>query len=66
MREEDFQNKEKLNDKVEDLPLSPQKKAELKSALEEFYDRRTLESKPNPNDFSLKFENGILTLNSHS
>lgn len=66
MREEDILNKEKLNDKIENLPLSSQQKIQLKSALEEFYDRRTLESKPNPNDFYLKLENGLLILSSHS
>ncbi len=66
LREEDFQNKEKLNDKVDNLPLNSQEKTELKSALEEFYDRRTLESKPNPNDFNLKIEDGLLILASQS
>lgn len=66
LREEDFQNKEKLNNKVDNLPLSSQQKTELKSALEEFYDRRTLESKPNPNDFNLKIEDWLLVLTSQS
>ena len=66
LREEDFQNKEKLTNQVENLPLNSQEKSELKSALEEFYDRRTLESKPNPNDFNLEFENWLLILTSQS
>ena len=66
MREEDFQNKETLNNKVDDLPLNAQKKSELKTALEEFYDERTIESKPNINDFYLAIEeNNILILKTH-
>ena len=65
MREEDFQNKEKLNGKVNSLPLNDQQKSELKTALESFYDERTIASKPNPNDFDLKIENWKLVLTSH-
>ena len=66
MREEDFQNKEKLNNKVDELPLEPNKKSNLKSALERFYDERTIESKPSVDDFSLDLEwNNILIIKSH-
>ena len=65
MREEDFQNIENLNNQVDNLPLDSQKKSELKTALEEFYNERTLESKPNLNNFHLKFENGSLILKSN-
>ena len=65
MREIDFTNKEKLNSKVDALPLNDQQKSELKTALESFYDERTISSKPNPNDFDLKIENWKLVLTSH-
>ena len=64
-REEDFKNKEAINNKVDDLPLNSEKKSELKEALESFYDERSIDSKPNPNDFSLKIENGLLILRSN-
>ena len=65
MREIDFTNIEKLNSKVDNLPLNDQQKSELKTALESFYDERTIASKPNPNDFDLKMENGLLILRSN-
>ena len=66
IREVDFKNKEALNNKVDSLALDPQKKSNLKSALETFYDERTIESKPNVDDFSLDLEaNHVLIIKSH-
>ena len=65
MRKIDLENKETLNKKVDNLSLDSQKKSELKTALEEFYDERTIASKPNPNDFDLKIEDKFLILKSN-
>ena len=62
MREVDFTKKEKLDSKVDNLPIDNQKKSELKTALESFYDERTIANKPDPDDFDLKMENGLLIL----
>ena len=64
-RPEDKQNREKLNNQVDQLSLDDQKKSELKTAIIRFYDERTIASKPNPNDFDLKIENWKLVLTSH-
>lgn len=64
-REKDRTNKEALESQVESLPLDSQKKSDLKVALKRFYDERTIENKPNPNDFNLKFEGWLLILTSH-
>jgi len=66
MREEDTENIEALENKVDDLSLDSDKKSELKTALKSFYNQRTIDSKPMPNDFSLKMENDMLILESHS
>ena len=65
IRKIDLENKETLNKKVDNLSLDSQKKSELKTALEEFYDERTIASKPNPNDFDLKIEDKFLILKSN-
>lgn len=65
-RPEDIQNKKDLVSKVDWLSIDATKKEELKQAIQDFYDNRTIETKPNPNDFSLKIENGHIILTSHS
>lgn len=64
-RPEDKQNKDALVSQVENISLDENKKAELKTAIQTFYDKRTIESKPILSDFSLKYNDGILTVISH-
>ena len=64
-RPEDIQNKENLANQVEALSIDPQKKSELKTAVQRFYDERTIDSKPILSDFSLKMDNNLLILTSH-
>ena len=61
----DTQNKEKLKQYVDNLSLEESLKNELRTEIQAFYDERSTESKPNPNDFSLKMENNFLILTSH-
>ena len=65
-RKKDKDNRKALEDQVEALSIDAQKKAELKTAIIRFYDERTIDSKPELNDFSLKIENWLLVLNNHS
>jgi hypothetical protein len=53
----DIPNKKALENQVEQLSLDDQTKSELKRGVLLFYDERTIESKPNLKDFSLKMEN---------
>jgi hypothetical protein len=55
-----------LANQVEALGIDTQKKSELKIAVQRFYDERTIENKPNINDFNLKIENNSLILASHN
>ena len=64
-RPQDIQNKEKLVNQVESLSLDPQKKSELKTAVQLFYDERTIETKPNLNDFNLEMDNRFLMVTSN-
>ena len=64
-RHEDTQNKEKLNNQVDNLSLDNQTKSELKREIQLFYDERPIKSKPNLNDFSLEMSNNLLILKSH-
>ena len=64
-RKKDIENKEKLRNQADKLPLNEETKSDLKEALETFYDERTIESKPNLNNFSLKIEWWLLILTSH-
>ena len=64
-RPEDEQNKKQLENKVDDLSIDVSKKEELKIAIKEFYNKRTIESKPTLNDFSLHVKDWILSLTSH-
>ena len=64
-REKDKDNRKALEDQVEALSIDAQKKAELKTAIIRFYDERTIDSKPELSDFSLKIENWLLVLSSH-
>ena len=65
-RPEDIQNKENLVNKVGLLSIDSTQKQELKQAIQDFYDERSIESKPNLNDFHLKIENGLLIIKSHN
>jgi hypothetical protein len=65
-RPEDIQDKETLYNQVDSLEINDQKKSELKIAIQRFYDGRTIENKPNINDFNLKIENNLLILISHN
>jgi hypothetical protein len=56
-REKDRENIKSLENQVEALSIDPQKKAELKTAIKRFYDERTINSKPELSDFSLKIDN---------
>lgn len=65
-RPEDIQFKEKLTTQVDSLSINEHKKSELKSAVQKFYDKRTIDTKPKLNDFYLSAENGIVVVNSYS
>jgi len=65
-RPQDIQNKKSLENLADQLPLNDQKKSELKEGLNIFYDERSIESKPNLTDFSLKMDGGFIILTSHS
>jgi hypothetical protein len=65
-RDEDKQNKEKLVNQLEPLSIDPQKKEQLKQAIQTFYDERSINSKPNLNDFSLEIESNSLIVKSHN
>ena len=65
-RPEDIQFKEKLTTQVDSLSINEHKKSELKSAVQNFYDKRTIDTKPRLNDFYLSAENGIVVVNSYS
>lgn len=65
-RDEDKQNKEKLVNQVDSLSIDSRTKEQLKQAIQTFYDERTLETKPNLNDFSLRMENDFLVVKSHN
>ena len=66
IREEDINRKRQIWNQIDELSLSDQDKNKLKEALELFYDERSIESKPNPNDFNLEMDNDFLILTSHS
>ncbi len=55
-REVDTTNKEKLEKKVDALSLNDDIKTELKEALEQFYDARTIGSKPIVDAFNLSLD----------
>ncbi len=65
-RPEDKQNKEKLNNQVDQLSLDEQTKSDLKNEIQLFYDERPIKNKPNVNDFSLEIDNNLLVLKSHN
>ena len=65
-RPEDITNREKLVNKVESLSLDAYQKEKLKQAIQDFYDERSIENKPNLNDFELKIDWNILTLKSQN
>ena len=65
-RQEDLQNKEKLNNQVDQLSLDDQTKSDLKKEIQLFYDERPIKNKPNLNDFSLDMDNHLLVLKSHN
>jgi hypothetical protein len=50
-RPEDKQNRENLNNQVNQLSLDDQKKSELKTAIIRFYDERNIDTKPILSDF---------------
>jgi hypothetical protein len=62
----DNQFKDTLVSQTESRGINEPKKSELKSAIRRFYDERTIDSKPIISDFSLKLDNGLLTLKSHN
>ena len=64
-RPEDEQNRNQLSIMVDWLPLDTTKKEELKIAIKQFYDEKTINTKPKLNDFSLKIEDGLLVMKSH-
>ena len=65
--EEDRQNIKALENQVESLSIpDSQKKSEIKTAIVRFYNERKKGIKPNPDNFSLKMENGYLILASHN
>ena len=64
-RGEDKQNKEKLVNQVNLLSIDLEKKEQLKQAVQMFYDERTINNKPNLNDFSLRIEADSLVVKSH-
>ena len=64
-RLEDRTNKDLLVSQVENLSLDQAKKDELKTAIKTFYDKRTVESKPLLSDFSLEYNDGLLSIISH-
>ena len=65
-RPEDIQNKNLLVSQVNDLSIDETKKNELRTAIQVFYDKRTIESKPVLGDFSLELNsNWSLTVISH-
>jgi hypothetical protein len=64
-RDEDKQNKEKLVNQVNLLSIDLEKKEQLKQAVQTFYDERTINNKPNLNDFSLRIEADSLVVKSH-
>ena len=64
-RPEDIQNKQGLSNEIELLSIDADKKEELKVGIQEFYDDRAVEAKPNLSDFSIKMENGYIVLTSH-
>jgi hypothetical protein len=64
-RDEDKQNKEKLVNQVNLLSIDLGKKEQLKQAVQTFYDERTINNKPNLNDFSLRIEADSLVVKSH-
>jgi hypothetical protein len=65
-RPEDLQNKEKLNNQVDQLSIDEQTKTELKREIQLFYDERPIKNKPNVNDLSLEMDNNLLVLKSHN
>ena len=65
-RQEDIQFKETLSNQIDSFAIDLEKKTELKSAVQRFYDERAIDSKPNLKDFDLKMENGFLILTSHN
>ena len=65
-RPEDIKNRENLANKVESLSLDTYLKEKLKQATQDFYDKRSIESKPNLNDFELKIDWNILTVKSQN
>lgn len=64
-RPEDFENRKKLTLQVENLSLSQENKDKLKLAIQNFYDKRNIDTKPRLSDFSLKMEGEKLVLKSH-
>ena len=64
-RQKDVQNKEKLQNQIDQLSIDDQKKFELKKAAELFYDERSIESKPELSDFSLTMDGNFIILTSH-
>ena len=65
-REEDTKTKEYLVSQIASLSIDYQKKSELETAIKRFYDERALNAKPHIWDFSLRTENDLLILKSHS
>ena len=64
-RQVDKDFKTNIESKIDTLPIDEPKKSELKSAIKRFYDERSIEAKPNKEDFSLKMDNDLLILTSH-
>ena len=65
-RPEDLQNKEKLNNQVDQLSIDEQIKSDLKNEIQLFYDERPIKNKPDLNAFSLEMDNNLLVLKSHN
>ena len=64
-RQEDKDNREELVNRVNNLSIDESKKGELKTAIQEFYNKRTIETKPRLSDFSLEIQDWLLVITSH-
>ena len=64
-RDVDKKRKENFVNQIDGLSIDDTKKAELKTAIQKFYDERTIESKPLISDFELKMDGNLLVVKSH-
>ena len=64
-RREDKDNRIELVNRVNNLSIDDDKKENLKTAIQEFYNKRTIETKPRLSDFSLEIQDWLLVITSH-